>query len=453
MADPQVASGERESSRGTEPVGSIIGGHYRVLGLLGAGGMADVYEVEHVGLGRHFALKLLRSELARDTSLVQRFEREARAVAKLESAHIVAIVDSGIVYGAPYFVMERLYGEELRSLLLRSGALPFQRAVHIALDVCRALTVAHASGVIHRDLKPENLFITRSELGTDHCKVLDFGVAKLAGENPTMPGTLMGTARYMAPEQINHSTGPAPFTDIFSLAVILYECLTGRAPFAADTLERVLYRILTEPPTPLLELRPEIPPGLAELVHQALAKVGHDRPQSAAAFAEALAPFTGASRARTNAYPHGDDVTLVQTEGNDTLAAPLTSPAAHRPATARDKLTPQRRFSMLVAGATFGAGLCLGVWWGRVSSDRPESPAASPAKTTRIASAAVAEPEPITPHDGVALDRPPRVPEPKTLVARPFEARPRAQPSTLVPSAAAPPTTPPLFYPNETLGR
>jgi serine/threonine protein kinase len=436
--DPELveASGERESSRGPQPIGTTVGGQYRVLGLLGSGGMAEVYEVEHAALGRHFALKLLRSELSREPSVVQRFEREARAIARLESAHIVAIVDSGAVGGAPYFVMERLYGEELRRLLTRDGALPIERAVHIALDVCRALTVAHAAGVIHRDLKPENLFITRSELGTDHCKVLDFGVAKLAGENPTMPGTLMGTARYMAPEQISHSTGIAPFTDIFSLGIILYECLTGRQPFAADTLERVLFKILTETPTPLRELRPEIPPGLAELVHKALAKAGAERPQSAAVFAEALSQFTVERRAVSRPASIGDDLTLLEVERvvtSDTHASSIEGAP-----TLNER---KRSVSSAAVGIAFGVGLGLGVVVARRDSPATAPP---PATSTPAAPAARTASPSERPTAGAAAASavPARTSREQVPDAR---LQPKTPPTVASPAPA--PQAPPLFFP------
>jgi eukaryotic-like serine/threonine-protein kinase len=429
------ASGERESSRGAQPIGTTIAGQYRVLGRLGSGGMADVYEVEHVALGRHFALKLLRSDLAREASVVQRFEREARAVAKLESAHIVAIVDSGFVDDAPYFVMERLYGEELRRLLTRDGPLPIQRAVHIALDVCRALTVAHAAGVIHRDLKPENLFITRSELGTDHCKVLDFGVAKLAGENPTMPGALMGTARYMAPEQISHSTAIAPFTDIFSLGVIVYECLSGQQPFAADTLERVLFKILNETPTPLRELRPEIPAALAELVHRAMAKAGAERPQSAAAFAESLAQFT-AERQVAPRLPSssGEDATLVELE----RAVTNDLHELDEPRVQRER--PSRLVSLVALGLAFSGGLGVGA-----VAARGDGHAVPPAPPTHAPTSAAARmmPEGAAPAPVTTASAPPaKLESPRASEPRPV---PKALPSVVSPAPT--PSSPPLFYP------
>jgi serine/threonine protein kinase len=442
--DPEllIASGERESVRSPDRVGAVIDGRYRVLGRLGSGGMADVYEVEHTGLGRYFALKLLQSELAGDAMLVGRFEREARAIAKLQSEYIVAIVDSGTHQGAPYFVMERLYGDELRRLLNQSRTLPVQRAVHIALDVCRALKVAHAAGVIHRDLKPENLFITRSAQGTDLCKVLDFGVAKLTGENPTLPGTLMGTARYMAPEQINQASEIGPATDVFSLAVILYECLTGVAPFAADTLERVLYRIITEPPPPLLELRPEVPRGLVALIESALAKRAAERPQSAAELGEALAAFTVEAWSTTSSPSLGDDRTLIDTGSGPTAAAAKTLKTPDAP-------QPSKRGAVLTALLTFAAGVGLGLLLGRGTTPSastmatipdPHRSAATPALTTAAPTPAV------TTSPGALAAEPKQPVAPRAPTGRAAPKPSISAAAGTVPKAA----TPPLFYPDGT---
>jgi serine/threonine-protein kinase len=254
--------------------------------------MGEVYEVLHEPLGRRFALKLLRSDIAADAETLARFHREPRAVAKLVSDHVVSIVDCGeLNEGTPYFVMERLYGSDLRRLLDEQGALPISRAVHLAIDACRGLDCAHRQGLIHRDLKPENLFVTTRDDGQDLCKLLDFGVVKSAQDNSTRPGAIIGTTRYMAPEQLGRDAPLTPRSDLFSLGVILYECLTGESPFDGDTVERVLFKIMTEPETPIRQLRPEVPEELEALVHAALAKTPEQRPESALVFAKALAAF------------------------------------------------------------------------------------------------------------------------------------------------------------------
>jgi serine/threonine-protein kinase len=254
--------------------------------------MGEVYEVVHQELGRHFALKLLRAELASDTDTVARFHREPRAVAKLVSEHIVSIVDCGeLSCGTPYFVMERLYGRDLRRLLKEEGSLPAARVAHLAVDACRGLSCAHCEGLVHRDLKPENLFLTARDDGRELCKLLDFGVVKSARDNTTGAGGLLGTPRYMAPEQLGLDVPVSPQTDLFALGVIMYECLTGRAPFEGDSVERVLFKIMAERETPIHELLPELPAGLSALVTRALSKKPEGRPESALAFAEALVPY------------------------------------------------------------------------------------------------------------------------------------------------------------------
>lgn len=435
---PEALSGERESSRENPRLGELIDERYRVLELLGSGGMADVYEVEHVRLGRRFALKLLREDLARDAELKLRFEREARAVAKLTSDHIVAIVDSGsTARGAAYFVMERLHGRELRKLLQDDGALPLQRALHMALDVCRALEVAHRAGVIHRDLKPENLFLVRGADGRELCKVLDFGVAKVTGENPTMPGTLMGTARYMAPEQIAGGSAVSPATDIFALGVILFECLTGEPPFVGDTLERVLYRIVSEATPPLLELRPELPPELARLVERLLAKAPAQRPQSAREVADALSTFTLGARVVTDETAN----TLLE------AAPPLGAYSGK----------PGRRVPIWTTLLGFGLGLASGLG---ISLGLPRAPSATTASSGGTASTAVAAPAP--PSAAPPPDSKPASPRPASSSpadSKPTTPAPRALAPVAIPhpasraatvaSEAAPAPKPPLFYPQD----
>lgn len=427
-------------------IGQTLDGRYRVVSLLGSGGMADVYEVEHRELGRRFALKLLRTELARDAALKARFEREARAVARLQSDNIVAIVDCGAAAdGAPFFVMERLHGQELRRLLQAESALPLQRALHIGLDVCRALEVAHAAGVIHRDLKPENLFVEHDSEGRERCKVLDFGVAKLTGENPTLPGTLMGTARYMAPEQIGDGSAVGPATDLFALGVILFECLAGEPPFSADTLERVLYKIVNDTPPSLLELRPELPRGLAQLVASLLAKSAGERPQTAREVAEALSHFTLHARSTV------DNVTLASGETLlDSRPALVVAPAPKAPAR-----------PWLLAFATFGVGGVLGATLARFSA-----PAATPEAVAPVAVAArgdtraPVEPEahglpaptaaipaaaPTAAVSAASIGKPaaPTIAAPANDAARPA---PRASASA---GSTPAPSRPPLFFPQE----
>ncbi|HVY28307.1 MAG TPA: serine/threonine-protein kinase [Polyangiaceae bacterium] len=432
---PEALSGERESSRDKPAFGELIDERYRVIELLGSGGMADVYEVEHIRLGRRFALKLLREELGRDADLKARFEREARAVAKLSSEHIVAIVDSGsTAQGAVYFVMERLHGRELRQLLQADGALPLQRALHVALDVCRALEVAHAAGVIHRDLKPENLFLVRDAHGRDHCKVLDFGVAKLSGENPTLPGTLMGTARYMAPEQIAGGV-VGPTTDVFALGVILFECLAGHPPFEGDTLERVLYRIVSEPTPPLLEQRPELPAELGRLLERMLAKAPDDRPQSARAVADVLSEFTLEARSSTSG---ATDHTLLEAAP----ALPFVSPAG-KPAPRPAKIGP----ILLSFGLGLAAGSVLALSFRTAPSATTAASAASASAVVTLPAAPTPPPSTTPAPVSADADKPSVTAVPAVSPTPSSAQRPAAKASAT--SDAAPLSKPPLFYPQD----
>ncbi len=258
------------------PAGTLVSDRYRIVGLLGRGGMGTVFEAAHVHIGKRFALKVLRTHSPAD---VERFERELQTLATLHSEHIVSIVDSGrLPDGRPYFVMERLYGDDLRALLDRTGPLSVGRAVTIALAVCRALQAVHRAGIVHRDLKPENVFIARSDGGRDVVKLLDFGVAKHARHDDTSPGVLVGTLRYMAPEQISGDQPIDAPTDVFAMGVMLYECLAGQVPFRADTRERLLFAIINDAPPPLEGQRPSVPPVLAQAVGRTLAKRPEDRP-------------------------------------------------------------------------------------------------------------------------------------------------------------------------------
>jgi len=291
----------------------LIDERYRLTQRLGGGGMGEVYEVEHVRLKRLFALKLLRAKLSGERELVLRFEREARDIAALRSDYVVSIVDSGTLSdGRPYFVMERLIGQDLKQLLSDTDELPVARTVNLGIDICLGLHAAHAAGLVHRDLKPENLFVTQGDDAKERCKLLDFGVAKLVAEDQTRPGALVGTARYMAPEQVKSDKPVTPAADLFALGVVLYRCLSGQHPFAGDTLERVLFRVMNEAPAPL---PPHVPSELASLIQRAMAKEPSERPASALAFARALAAFS----------PEPRNLEGVASWHVDTLLAPRTS--------------------------------------------------------------------------------------------------------------------------------
>jgi serine/threonine-protein kinase len=418
------------------PFENPIDGRYRVTKRLGGGGMGEVYEVEHVRLERRFALKLLRAELAADAELTARFDREARAVATLHSDHVVSIVDSGTLSdGRPYFVMERLLGQDLKQILAENAELPVGRAVNIAIDVCLGLHAAHAAGLVHRDLKPENVFVTRGDDARERCKLLDFGVVKLTEHDHTRPGALLGTARYMAPEQVAHDAQVGPAADLFALGVMIYRCVSGQHPFAADSLERVLFRVMNDTPAPLPA---HVPAELAALVAQALSKTPEQRPASALDFARALARFTPEPRQLDGITGWHVDTAL----SDDTLGGSFTSVDA-TPALAgqRPRAPSARRLLSALGAAALLIGATLGVDRLLLRGRELGSPAAP------VAPARVGPPEPRLSETALAPAPPPSVmlsanvppPPPATSQASgPRPARPALKVSTTSAPAAAP---------------
>src|SRR5688572_10527755 len=228
-------------------LGRLIDARYRVISRLGHGGMGVVYKVEHQRMGKIAAMKVLHRELVSDKEVVKRFRREAEAVSKLTHPNTVQTFDFGTADGAMYLVMEYVRGEDLGAILRRDGPLAFRRAAPIFIQICAALAEAHELGIVHRDLKPENILVTRTKEGSDHVKVLDFGLAKLSEREEaaevTGRGTIIGTPYYMSPEQIRGETLDHR-SDIYSLGAMMYRILTGEHPFHAQTPVGVLTKHL-----------------------------------------------------------------------------------------------------------------------------------------------------------------------------------------------------------------
>jgi serine/threonine-protein kinase len=235
--------------------GTVIAGRYRVLEVIGEGGMGTVYRAEQPALRRQVALKVVRPELSADASMVARFEREAYASSRITSPHVVVVHDFGRdESGVLYLIMELLEGESLATRMEREGALSVSRSLAICRDVARALEVAHAAGIVHRDLKPDNVFLTTQ----GDVKVLDFGIARIVEGpggstvgNATMTGMIVGTPVYMSPEAITRAPVGPP-TDLYALGVMLYEMLAGQPPFMAEEKPAVLAlvrRLLAKDPT------------------------------------------------------------------------------------------------------------------------------------------------------------------------------------------------------------
>ncbi len=271
--------------------GSMFG-RYRVVRQIGRGGMGAVYEAVHSDLEKRVALKVLLPSTASQTELVARFEREARAAARVRHPNVVDVSDVGVEAGVAWLVMEHLEGEDLSGLLRREGALPLSRVAELMLPVLGAVEAAHSLGVVHRDLKPENIFLARMRDGTIVPKVLDFGISKMApaGGGPalTSTGIMMGTPCYMSPEQAQSSRGVDGRSDQFSIGVILYECATGRRPFEGETFFSILTAIVEGRYVRPRELCPGLPERFEAMVVRALERSPDARFPSVAALAEEL---------------------------------------------------------------------------------------------------------------------------------------------------------------------
>jgi Tol biopolymer transport system component len=332
----------------TLPAGSKLG-PYEILGQIGAGGMGEVYRAKDPRLGRDVAIKVLPASFSQDVDRLRRFEQEARAAGVLNHPNITAVYDIGTHDGAPYVVQELLEGDTLRTAL-SGGKLPQRKAIDHALQIAHGLAAAHEKGIVHRDLKPENLFVTND----GRVKILDFGLAKLtlseagpeASRMPTAtagtePGVVLGTLGYMSPEQVKGKPADAR-SDIFSFGAILYEMLSGRHAFRADSAAETMSAILREEPPDLSATNQGVSPGLDRIVRRCIEKGPEQRFHSAHDVAFALEDVSGVS------------------------APSLVSPS----------LSVRGRLPKLATVAALAAALAAGVFAGRAIWGR--SPAAPP---------------------------------------------------------------------------
>jgi eukaryotic-like serine/threonine-protein kinase len=268
-------------------IGTVLGGRYRLVELLGQGGMARIYRGHDQELDRDVAIKVLRPEYGRDPDFNSRFRQEAQNAASLNHPNIVAVYDYGQDEIGPFIVMELVDGEDLASILKRSGALPPRQAARIAAEVARALQAAHQRGIVHRDVKPGNVLINRD----GQVKVTDFGIARAVAEaQMTLPGTTLGSVHYFSPEQARGEPATAS-SDIYSLGIVLYELLTGRRPWEADSAAAVAMARLAGPPPDPSAVRSGIPTDLVAIDRKAMATEPADRWSSAASMAAALEAF------------------------------------------------------------------------------------------------------------------------------------------------------------------
>src|SRR5215471_9427809 len=318
--------------------------------------MSSVFRARDRQLERRVAIKILHEHYAGDPEYLERFRREARAVAKLSHPNIVTVIDRGDDGGRQYIVFEYVEGENLKELVLRSGRLSVQNALALALAVANGLAFAHDHGLVHRDVKPQNVLLNRE----GEVKVTDFGIARSLhmDHGVTQTGTVLGTGEYLAPEQASGKP-VSPATDVYSLGVVLWELLAGEVPFVAENFVAVALRHVNEPPPHLRERRPDVTPRLEAAVDRALAKDPARRFPSMTAFAKELRACLAEVEGKTPLPPEDDmAMTLVVPPAH---APPPPAPRrAARPARSRRRLAVWVLVALLVGGAAFAAVLLLG---------------------------------------------------------------------------------------------
>lgn len=440
--------------------GDVLGGKYRVVNLIGEGGMGYVMAATHVELGELVALKFLRPEAMQFQELVGRFAREAQAAAKIRSEHVARVYDVGTTpMGVPYIVMEHLQGQDLASLLEDGTRVSVETAVDYVMQACEGLASAHALGIVHRDIKPENLFLTQSGPGAPSViKLVDFGISKVDLTLPQPQGsramaqttTLLGSPRYMSPEQIRNSTQVDGRADIWALGCVLYELFTGHPAYNAPSLMELGAAILGDEPVPVRVLANSVPPELDAVVTRCLQKRPADRFQNVAELAAALLPF-GPRRARMFAERCQSLLQLIHPELAQLELASLSPPSSTASLTLDQLATskaiseqPQRRRSTKLVAAALVTAAALGVgvsfsFRGNSASDASGSPvvAAQPESQPVTVSAAASPVALAAPSasDRVAAEEPPvAIVNPQAATSTATTAAPQAAPTP----AAAP---------------
>lgn len=364
-------------------LGVTIDGRYEPLEVIGEGGMGRVYRVRHVALERAFAMKVLRRELAVDDELAKRFVQEAKATAAIKHPNIVEITDFGMLAATiPYFVMELLVGQTLRSAL-RHGPMPKARALPIFEQLANGLGAAHHAGVIHRDLKPDNVFLTGSGESAQSARLVDFGASKIVGvSRMTRDGIVFGTPHYMSPEQAAGQEVDSR-ADIYSFGVIMYEALTGLRPFEAETYMGVLRAHMFQRPVAPTEANRSVTDlgSLEEVILRCLAKAPEDRfatmkdvvgaLERAAAESMAAGPTSGTMR-------HGEHRPAPTTAAGASTSDALAAGSFDASSLPRHPV-PWKPIAAAIAAAASIAGGVIGI--ARIVSDRPPNAAGATVAT------------------------------------------------------------------------
>jgi serine/threonine-protein kinase len=471
-----------ENSSSFSPVrtGDVLADKYRVDSVLGVGGMGVVVAVTHLALQERFAVKFMLATALTNQTAVQRFIREARASVRLKSVHAARVVDVGTLEsGSPFMVMEYLEGEDVGTLLLRRGRLDVTDSADIVLQACEAVAEAHSLGIVHRDLKPRNLFATTGTDGNRLVKVLDFGISKMRdpGQDLSLTKTteVMGSPNYMSPEQLRATRDVDERADLWALGIILFELLTGKMPFDAQSVTQLTAMVLLDPAPRLRDLRADVPDAIGLLVARCLEKDPSRRPASVAEIADVLDAFApeysrglsrrvrqvgNASRGQSVPPPSVETVVRVPVSGGTSVSWSQTEPGSPsspsspgRPLEATmpapTALPARGRWPKILLGAGFALAVASGAALfarSRAAVSDPVRPAVSntsaeaearPAPATAtvgpVDSAVPPATASATPEPAVAVTQP-AAQTSASAAARPNRPRPTARPTKHVES-------------------
>jgi serine/threonine-protein kinase len=428
--------------------GQVLDGKYRIVRLIGEGGMGAVFEGENVRISRRVAIKVLHGAALEKAETVQRFEREAQAAGRIGSDHILEILDLGTLPdGERYMVMEFLNGETLSARIKRHERLTPEQIVPLIRQALVGLGAAHQAGIIHRDLKPDNIFVLHEKTGIrDYVKIIDFGISKfnaLGGDmGMTRTGAVMGTPYYMSPEQAKGSGGVDHRSDLYAIGVILYEAVTGEVPFTGNTFNELMFKIVLSEPRPLQQVIPNLDPRFTELVTRAMAREPAHRFSSAEEMIQALDALGYGGKAVPNTLTNPN---AFQGQAPAIAQAPFaqssTGAGAVHAGTQGTFATSQQGVPGVSSSSRSGLALALGaavlVLGGgafaafKVFGSKPAD-SAVPAAEAPVSAAPVAAPPPAAP---------PVTAEAKVEVAPTAapEPAPSASPEPLASASAAPP--------------